>query len=29
MSGVVIATQRPETILGDVAIAVNPTDEKV
>ncbi len=25
---VVIATQRPETILGDVAIAVNPTDER-
>ncbi len=25
---VTIATQRPETILGDVAIAVNPTDER-
>ena len=25
---VVIATQRPETIMGDVAIAVNPTDER-
>src|SRR6267142_289514 len=25
---VVIATQRPETILGDVAIAVNPNDER-
>ena len=25
---VVIATQRPETILGDTAIAVNPTDER-
>jgi len=25
---VVIATQRPETILGDVAIAVNPSDER-
>jgi valyl-tRNA synthetase len=25
---VVIATQRPETILGDVAIAVNPTDAR-
>ncbi|TAF33123.1 MAG: valine--tRNA ligase [Cytophagales bacterium] len=24
----VIATQRPETIMGDVAIAVNPTDER-
>lgn len=23
---IVIATQRPETIMGDVAIAVNPTD---
>lgn len=25
---IVIATQRPETIMGDVAIAVNPTDER-
>lgn len=25
---VTIATQRPETIMGDVAIAVNPTDER-
>lgn len=25
---VIIATQRPETIMGDVAIAVNPTDER-
>ncbi len=25
---VVIATQRPETIMGDVAIAVNPSDER-
>lgn len=25
---ITIATQRPETILGDVAIAVNPTDER-
>ncbi|WOK07996.1 valine--tRNA ligase [Imperialibacter roseus] len=25
---VVIATQRPETIMGDTAIAVNPTDER-
>jgi valyl-tRNA synthetase len=25
---VVIATQRPETIMGDVAIAVNPTDDR-
>lgn len=25
---VIIATQRPETILGDVAIAVNPTDDR-
>src|SRR5688572_16625243 len=25
---IVIATQRPETIIGDVAIAVNPTDER-
>lgn len=25
---IIIATTRPETILGDVAIAVNPTDEK-
>ncbi len=25
---VVIATTRPETILGDVAVAVNPTDER-
>ncbi|MEQ8303754.1 MAG: valine--tRNA ligase [Cyclobacteriaceae bacterium] len=25
---VVIATQRPETIMGDVAIAVNPNDER-
>ena len=25
---VTIATQRPETILGDVAIAVNPTDDR-
>ena len=25
---VTVATQRPETILGDVAIAVNPTDER-
>ena len=24
----IIATQRPETIMGDVAIAVNPTDER-
>ena len=27
-SGIVIATTRPETMLGDVAIAVNPTDER-
>lgn len=27
-NGIVIATQRPETIMGDVAIAVNPTDER-
>jgi valyl-tRNA synthetase len=27
-SWLVIATQRPETIMGDVAIAVNPTDER-
>jgi len=27
-SGVVIATQRPETILGDVAVAVHPDDER-
>jgi valyl-tRNA synthetase len=26
--GIVIATQRPETIMGDTAIAVNPTDER-
>ncbi|HET7264036.1 MAG TPA: valine--tRNA ligase [bacterium] len=26
--GVVIATQRPETILGDVAVAVHPDDER-
>lgn len=25
---IVIATQRPETIMGDVAIAVNPTDDR-
>jgi valyl-tRNA synthetase len=25
---ITIATQRPETIMGDVAIAVNPTDER-
>ena len=25
---VIIATQRPETIMGDVAIAVNPSDER-
>ncbi len=25
---IVIATQRPETIMGDVAIAVNPTDKR-
>jgi len=25
---VVVATQRPETIMGDTAIAVNPTDER-
>jgi valyl-tRNA synthetase len=25
---IVIATQRPETIMGDVAIAVNPSDER-
>ncbi len=25
---IVIATQRPETIMGDTAIAVNPTDER-
>ena len=25
---IIIATQRPETIMGDVAIAVNPTDER-
>src|SRR6187549_2183885 len=25
---VVIATQRPETIMGDTALAVNPTDER-
>ncbi|MEI9918199.1 MAG: valine--tRNA ligase [Bacteroidota bacterium] len=25
---VIIATQRPETIMGDVAIAVNPTDDR-
>jgi len=25
---VIIATQRPETIMGDTAIAVNPTDER-
>jgi valyl-tRNA synthetase len=25
---IVIATQRPETIMGDAAIAVNPTDER-
>jgi valyl-tRNA synthetase len=26
--GIVIATQRPETIMGDTAICVNPTDER-
>jgi valyl-tRNA synthetase len=26
--GVVVATTRPETMLGDVAVAVNPTDER-
>ena len=27
-NGLVIATQRPETIMGDTAICVNPTDER-
>lgn len=27
-SGITVATTRPETILGDVAICVNPTDER-
>jgi valyl-tRNA synthetase len=27
-SGVVVATTRPETMLGDVAVAVNPSDER-
>ncbi len=26
--GIVVATTRPETLLGDVAVAVNPTDER-
>ena len=26
--GIVVATTRPETMLGDVAVAVNPTDER-
>ncbi|MBI1227664.1 MAG: valine--tRNA ligase [Bacteroidetes bacterium] len=26
--GIIIATQRPETIMADVSIAVNPTDER-
>jgi valyl-tRNA synthetase len=25
---IIIATQRPETIMGDTAICVNPTDER-
>jgi valyl-tRNA synthetase len=25
---IIIATQRPETIMGDTALAVNPTDER-
>jgi len=28
MDGITVATTRPETILGDVAICVNPTDER-
>ena len=28
MDYIVIATQRPETIMGDTALAVNPTDER-
>jgi valyl-tRNA synthetase len=27
-AGLVVATTRPETMLGDVAVAVNPTDER-
>lgn len=27
-NGIIIATQRPETIMGDVALAVNPMDER-
>jgi len=27
-SGITVATTRPETILGDIAICVNPTDER-
>jgi valyl-tRNA synthetase len=26
--GIVVATTRPETLLGDVAVAINPTDER-
>ncbi|AXY73990.1 valine--tRNA ligase [Paraflavitalea soli] len=26
--GIIIATQRPETIMGDTAVCVNPTDER-
>jgi valyl-tRNA synthetase len=25
---VIVSTTRPETLLGDVAVAVNPTDER-
>jgi len=28
MSSLIIATQRPETIMGDTAVCVNPTDER-